>query len=60
MARLDLPLDDMRHVLGSAPGSNGLKILLLRHRPGRDGEPQETAVLPEMLDNYLHHRALKS
>lgn len=46
MARLDLPLDAIRQVLGASPGSGGLKILLLRHRPGRDGEPEETSVLP--------------
>ena len=46
MARLDLPLDALRQVLGGAPGSNGWKVLLLRYRPGRDGEPQETSVLP--------------
>jgi cephalosporin-C deacetylase-like acetyl esterase len=46
MARLDVPLDAVRQVLGGAPGSGAWKILLLRHRPGRDGEPQETSVLP--------------
>jgi cephalosporin-C deacetylase-like acetyl esterase len=46
MARLDLPLDAARQVLGGAPRSDGWKILLLRYRPGRDGEPQETSVLP--------------
>jgi len=46
MARLDLPLDAIRQVLGGAPGSSGWKVLLLRHRPARDGEPSETSVLP--------------
>lgn len=46
MARLDLPLDAIRQVLGGAPGSRGWKVLLLRHRPARDGEPSETSVLP--------------
>jgi cephalosporin-C deacetylase-like acetyl esterase len=46
MARLDVPLDAVRQVLGGSPGSEGWKILLLRYRPGRDGEPQETSVSP--------------
>jgi cephalosporin-C deacetylase-like acetyl esterase len=45
-ARLDLPLDAVRQALGASPGSSGLKILLLRFRPGREGEPEETSVLP--------------
>ncbi len=46
MARLDLPLDAIRQVLGVSPESGELKILLLRYRRGRDGEPEETSVLP--------------
>lgn len=46
MVRLDLPLDAIRQVLGASPGSSEFKVLLLRYRPGRDGEPQETSVLP--------------
>src|SRR5205823_1499453 len=46
MARLDLPLDAVRQVLGGSAGANSWKILLLRYRPGRNGEPQETSVLP--------------
>lgn len=45
VARLDLPLDAIRQVLGE-PTANQFRILFLRYRPGRDGEPEQTSVLP--------------
>jgi dienelactone hydrolase len=55
-ARLDLPLEAIGKVMaegeeqGSLIGEVGVprewRVLLLRSRPGRDGEPQETSVLP--------------
>lgn len=46
IARLDLPLDKIAEVLGEARIPREWRILLLRSRPGRDGELQETSVLP--------------
>ena len=45
-ARLDLPLNAIRQVLGGHSEANGFKILMRRYRPGRDGEPDEISVLP--------------
>ena len=46
IARLDLPLDFIANALGEAQTPRDWRILLMRHRPGRSGEPQETSVLP--------------
>ena len=45
-ARLDVPLGAAAEVLGETRTPTAWKVLLLRHRPGRKGEPQETSVLP--------------
>lgn len=45
-ARLDIPLDQVSNVLGEMRSPKLWRILLLRYRPGRDGEPGETSVLP--------------
>jgi len=46
MARLNLPLDFISKALGEARSSQDWRILLMRFRPGRDGEPRESSVLP--------------
>ena len=46
IARLDVPLDFISSTLGEATTPRDWRILLVRHRPGREGEPQETSVLP--------------
>jgi dienelactone hydrolase len=46
IARLDVPLDFAANALGEAQTPRGWRILLMRYRPGRSGEPQETSVLP--------------
>jgi len=45
-ARLDLPLAPASTILGETEPRNQWKILLMRNRPGRDGEPEETSELP--------------
>lgn len=45
-ARLDIPLDQVSAVLGELQTPKLWRILLLRHRPGRDGEPGEISLLP--------------
>lgn len=45
-ARLDLPLAAAAEVLGETQPPNQWKIMLMRDRPGRDGEPQEISVMP--------------
>jgi hypothetical protein len=45
-ARLDLPLDPASKVLGELRIPRTWRVLFLRHRPERDGEPGETSVLP--------------
>jgi dienelactone hydrolase len=46
VARLDLPLDFIARALGEAESSGDWRILVVRHRMGRSGEPEETSVLP--------------
>ena len=46
IARLDLPLDFIANALGEAQPPHEWRVLLMRRRPGRSGEPQETSVLP--------------
>src|SRR5207249_745885 len=46
LARLDLPLQTISEVLGEFRPPREWRILLLRSRPGRDGEPREISVLP--------------
>jgi cephalosporin-C deacetylase-like acetyl esterase len=46
IARLDIPLDSVASALGEARTPRDWRVLLVRHRPGRSGEPQETPVLP--------------
>jgi cephalosporin-C deacetylase-like acetyl esterase len=45
-ARLDLPLDFIASALGEAQAPRDWRILLIRYRRGRAGEPPETSVLP--------------
>jgi Acetyl xylan esterase (AXE1) len=45
-ARLDIPLGQVSNVLGEVQIPKAWRILMLRHRPGRDGEVGETSVLP--------------
>ena len=46
VARLDVPLDFVGNALGEAGTPRDWRILLVRYRPGRSGEPQQTSVLP--------------
>lgn len=46
IARLDVPLESVATALGEATTPHEWRILLMRYRPGRSGEPQETSVLP--------------
>jgi len=46
IARLDVPLDFVANALGEAQIPRDWRLLLMRYRPGRSGEPQETTVLP--------------
>ncbi len=46
IARMDIPLQPAASVLGETGLPAEWRILLLRFRPGRDGEPRETSVLP--------------
>ena len=46
LARLDLPLTAIADVLETVGTRRQWKILLVRHRVARDGEPAETSVLP--------------
>lgn len=46
IARLDLPLDFIANALGETQPPHEWRVLLMRRRPGRSGEPQETSVLP--------------
>jgi hypothetical protein len=50
-ARLDLPLEAAAEVLGETQPPNQWKILLMRNRPGRRGEPRENSVLPVTQSN---------
>jgi dienelactone hydrolase len=45
-ARMDLPLAVIADVLAEPGIGRRWRILLLRNRPGRDGEPEEISVLP--------------
>jgi cephalosporin-C deacetylase-like acetyl esterase len=44
--RMDIPLGPVAQALGETGLPAEWRILLLRARPGRDGEPRETSVLP--------------
>jgi dienelactone hydrolase len=46
IVRLDLPLDFIGNALGEAQTPRDWRILLMRYRPGRSGEPPETSVRP--------------
>src|SRR5215831_5250435 len=46
IARLDIPLHFIAEALGEAGTPRHWRVLMVRHRPGRSGEPQETSVLP--------------
>ncbi|MGI8962456.1 MAG: acetylxylan esterase, partial [Bryobacteraceae bacterium] len=46
IARLDVPLDSVSNVLGESETPRNWRILLIRSRPARAGEPQESSVLP--------------
>ncbi len=45
-ARLDVPLDFVANALGEVQTPRDWRILLMRYRPARSGEPPETSVLP--------------
>jgi dienelactone hydrolase len=45
-ARLDIPLEQASNILGEVQVPKAWRILLLRHRPGRNGEVGGTSVLP--------------
>ncbi len=45
-ARLDVPLDFVAQALGEVSTPRDWRILLMRYRPGRAGQAQETSVLP--------------
>ncbi len=44
--RIDVPLERAAEVLGESTAQTSWRVLLLRYRPGRDGEPRETSVMP--------------
>jgi cephalosporin-C deacetylase-like acetyl esterase len=44
--RVDVPLQRAAEVLGETTAPTNWRVLLLRYRPGRDGEPRETSVMP--------------
>src|SRR5262249_15731386 len=44
--RIDIPLQRVAEVLGETEAPAAWRILLMRNRPGRDGTPRETSVLP--------------
>ena len=46
IVRLDVPLDFVANDLGEAQTPRDWRILLMRYRPARSGEPSETSVLP--------------
>lgn len=46
LARFNLPLGSIAQALGEVRVPRDWRILLVRSRPGRDGEPGETSVLP--------------
>jgi dienelactone hydrolase len=46
VARFDLPLDFIANALGESSFVLDWRILLMRYRRGRSGEPPETSVLP--------------
>jgi len=46
IARLDIPLEFVAKALGEPEVPQHWRMLLLRFRPGRSGEPRETSVLP--------------
>jgi cephalosporin-C deacetylase-like acetyl esterase len=46
IARLDIPLDSVAKALGEAGIPQAWRLLLLRSRPSRSGEPKEISVLP--------------
>lgn len=46
IARLDVPLEFVASALGETQIPKEWRILLMRHRPARPGEPEETTVLP--------------
>lgn len=50
-ARLDLPLDPIAAILGEAHTPTAWRVLLLRNRPARKGEPREESVLPVTQSN---------
>lgn len=49
--RLDLPLDPIAEILGEAQTPDKWRVLLMRNRPGRLGEPREESVLPVTQSN---------
>ena len=49
--RLDLPLDPIAEILGEARSPDSWRVLLLRNRPARKGEPREESVLPVTQSN---------
>jgi dienelactone hydrolase len=53
-ARLNLPLAAAAEVLGDTQPPNQWKILLMRNRPGRQGEPREESVLPVTQSNTAY------
>lgn len=44
--RIDVPLQPAAEVLGEIKAPSEWRVLLMRYRPGRDGEPRETSVMP--------------
>ncbi len=44
--RIDIPLQTAAEVLGEIQAPAEWRVLLMRYRPGRNGEPRETSVMP--------------
>ncbi|MGH9327969.1 MAG: acetylxylan esterase [Terriglobia bacterium] len=46
VARVDIPLGPVSKILGEVEIPKMWRVLLMRYRPGRNGEPSQTSVLP--------------
>jgi dienelactone hydrolase len=53
-ARLELPLVPAAEALGETTVPTQWRVLLMRNRPGRQGEPQEISVLPVTQSNTAY------
>jgi hypothetical protein len=59
-ARLDIPLDSVAKALGEVSMPQEWRLLLLRSRPGRSGEPREISVWPVIQTDTPLSRSLSA